>query len=145
MKALALRLRCPTCTRGLRIRGWTGEERVPCPYGAHVVMLHPPAAERETLDRCPACGQQSLYREKPFPRAAGLSLMGLGIALSFYTYGLSLAAFAALDALLYVLLPWRLACYVCRARIDGAPPTPEQQAFYLHLHERYQHERAARP
>ncbi len=144
MKPIGLVLACSTCRRRFRVLDWKGEERVSCPYGAHPVELRP-FQDRARADACPVCGKASFYREKRFPRALGLGLLALGIALSFWTYGLSLAAFAALDAVLYWLLAWRLVCYTCGTEIEGVPPAENQQAFDLHLHERYRSQPAARP
>lgn len=124
------------------MRNWEGGERAACPYGAHTVALLPFGGGG--ADRCPLCGKAGFYREKRFPRALGLGSLALGIALSFYTYGLSLAVLAALDAVLYALLPWRLVCYACGTHVEGVPPAPDQKPFDLHLHERYRYERAGR-
>jgi len=104
--------------------------------------------QRETPQRCLACGCDDLWRQKDFPPALGVGIVGLGILLSTLAIawmrpGLSigiLMAFALLDMILYVVMRDALVCYRCHARYHKVPGTDQHSKFNLELNERYRQE-----
>jgi len=83
------------------------------------------------LDLCPVCGSGYFYREKDFNPWAGGAVIVAAIAGFLYmadrniaiALGILLAA-AALDLLVYALVPFRYVCYKCLASIHGAARNP---------------------
>ena len=97
------------------------------------------------VSRCRVCGCDDLWRQKDFPPALGVAVVGMGIifasiATAWYlpewAIG-TLMAFALLDLLLYTFMGDMLVCYRCRARHRGTAMQEEHPAFSLELSERY--------
>lgn len=84
-------------------------------------------------DRCAVCGRNELYREKVVNRAVGLGIVILAVVLAPFTYYISLAVAALLDALLYRILHERGVCYLCRAEYRDFPGIPSLEKFDLHV------------
>jgi len=97
---------------------------------------------------CVVCGSPDLWRQKDFPQTLGFLAVGAGILLSsiaWYYYRPAwaigiLMGFAALDMVLYVVMPDVLVCYRCRARHGGVTLTHEHEAYNHELGERYRQE-----
>jgi hypothetical protein len=95
--------------------------------------------DERMVDRCPACAGEQLYVQRDFNQKAGLAIVILGGALAPFTpYYSSLFAAAALDALLYALLPEITVCYRCQAHFRGFRRNPRHNPFDLHLAEQYE-------
>ena len=91
------------------------------------------------VDRCPACAGEQLYVQRDFNQKAGLGIVILGGILAPFTpYYSSLFAAAALDAVLYALLPEITVCYRCQSHFRGFRRNPRHQPFDLHLAEQYE-------
>lgn len=83
--------------------------------------------EENRLDRCPVCGSGYFYREKDFNTWAGGAVIVAAIAGFLFmadrniaiALGILLAA-AALDLVVYALVPFRYVCYKCLASMHGA-------------------------
>ncbi|MEZ6056826.1 MAG: hypothetical protein R3C01_08975 [Planctomycetaceae bacterium] len=98
---------------------------------------------------CLACGNDDLWRQKDFPQSLGILAVFLGAVLSsiaWYYYQPLIAigilmGFAALDMILYLVMPDVLVCYRCHARHRVSAPG-EQFAGYNHeLGEKYRQDR----
>ncbi len=100
--------------------------------------LPPELAETLLIERCPACQGSQLYVQRDFNQRAGLLIVIIGAALAPFTpYYASLFVAAAVDALLYALLPEITVCYRCQAHLRGFRRNPRHQAFDLHVAEQY--------
>lgn len=103
------------------------------------------------LVRCAWCDTADLYVQKDFPHQLGLTIVVVGFAIStvFWYYYMPLSAFAvllttaALDLVLYYLVPEVTICYRClgQFRGPGANVAERFQPFDLAIGERYRQER----
>jgi predicted RNA-binding Zn-ribbon protein involved in translation (DUF1610 family) len=128
---------CPSC----------GEEAVAsldghgmCRRCGAAPHLDVPASLREShvVESCPACGNALLYVQRDFNQKVGLAVVIVGGALAPFTpFYSSLFVAAAVDAVLYALLPEVTVCYRCRAHFRGFARNPRHQPFDLHLAEQY--------
>jgi len=83
------------------------------------------------VTRCIVCGEDKFYVQKAFNQKVGCLIIAAGAALVPWTYGLSLGVCAAVDWLLYKLLPSVTVCYVCRASYGGLPLNPDHRPYDL--------------
>jgi hypothetical protein len=95
--------------------------------------------------RCVVCPSTDLFVRKDFPQRLGVLTVGLGIlgsSIAWYyskiyiTYAI-LFATAALDLVLYWVVPNALMCYRCGAHYREVPGLDEFEPFNLETHERY--------
>jgi hypothetical protein len=122
-----------------------GEPATCARCGAVTALAVPESLRRgEAVDVCPACGGRNLYVQRDFNQKAGLAVVIAGAALAPFTpFYSSLFAAAAIDAVLYAMLPEITVCYRCHAHFRGFARNPKHEAFDLHLAEQYEtHERA---
>jgi hypothetical protein len=100
----------------------------------------------EPLGACPNCGCRDLFVRKDFPQKTGLLVVVVaGLAFLFFaarrgTFYLGvwvLVSAAAIDALLYALVPKLTVCYRCRAEFRGLPLNPAHGGFELAVAEKY--------
>jgi len=99
---------------------------------------------------CLVCGCDDLWRQKDFPAALGLMLVGIGallstVAWSYYRPVLAigiLMGFGLLDLLLFLFMDDVLVCYRCGARHRHPPPDESIPKFDLEVAERYRQEAA---
>lgn len=94
----------------------------------------------EAILQCPHCQCREFYRQKTFPRKLGLAVVIVGIALSFFTYGLSLIAVAVLDGIVYLVLPWKQVCYKCKFELSGVTIPKEIKPYDHHTGDRFRYE-----
>ena len=115
---------------------------VACPSCAQEVRIE---ADTLRLERCPLCGCSRFYRQKDFPPVVGIALVAVGAVLVPFTYGISLVVMAAVDLLVYRLVPVMAVCYLCRAELRGVPVPERVLPFRHHMAEGYEkrRERAA--
>jgi DNA-directed RNA polymerase subunit RPC12/RpoP len=128
---------CPSCGREAQA-GLDGQGA--CRHCGAAPPVQVPAALRETrmVEACPACGNGLLYVQRDFNQKVGLGIVVLGGALAPFTpFYASLFVAAAVDALLYALLPDVTVCYRCHAHLRGFARNPRHHAFDLHLAEQY--------
>lgn len=127
---------CPTCGSGNRLAKPlpAGPEcrscRAPLPM-APPASQAAPSADSGGLRRCPVCGEDKLYVQKRFRQKLGCLIIAAGAAAVPWTYGLSLAACALFDLILYRMLPTIAVCYVCATRIAGTRLDPELAPYDL--------------
>ena len=98
------------------------------------------------LVACPKCGCRDLFIRKAFPQKLGLMLVILA-AVTFLILASSRTHFwigiavllgaAAIDALLYLVVPKITVCYRCRAEFRDVPINPQHEAFELAVAEKY--------
>lgn len=136
-RAPEIAFRCPGCG-GEAVCGLDGRGRCArCPAEPRLEL---PASLRDTrvIERCPACDGPQLYVQRDFNQRAGLAVVIVGALLAPFTpYYSSLFVAAAVDALLYALLPEVTVCYRCQAHLRGFARNPGHQAFDLHVAEQY--------
>ena len=101
---------------------------------------------RQPLTVCPACGCRDLFVRKDFPQKIGLGIVILAAVSflflaakrqSFYLGVWVLIAAAAIDVLLYAVVPKITVCYRCRAEFRDVPINPEHEGFELAVGEKY--------
>lgn len=113
--------------------------------------LKPGGLDDDGLRACLFCGTEDLYVQKDFPHGLGLLIVCLGFAVStvfWYYYrpawalGVLLVT-AALDVVLYYLVPDVTICYRCLSQFrgDGTNPAARFAPFDLAIGERYRQER----
>lgn len=85
---------------------------------------------------CAHCANLELYREKDFAKSIGLYVVVVAALLAPFTYYISLAAAALIDASLYAFWPERVVCYACAARHRGFAPEPRHPRFDREIDER---------
>ncbi len=102
----------------------------------------------ETPQRCLACSNEDLWRQKDFPQGLGLLMVAAGAILStiawwkmepVWAIGI-LLVFAAIDLVLYVAMRDVLVCYRCQSRHRKAEIGEDHPRFDLELNERYRQE-----
>ena len=137
MRGPEIAFTCPACGR----EAASGPDgRGACARcGASVALdLSPAIAARQPVDRCPRCQGEQMYVQRDFNQGAGLAIVIVGAALAPFTpYYASLFVAAAVDALLYLLLPEITICYRCGTHFRGFPRNPKHQVFDLHIAEQY--------
>lgn len=95
--------------------------------------------------RCRICGCDDLWRQKDFPPALGLAMVGLAILLTTIAWAYYepswamgiLMVFALVDMVLYAYMTDMLVCYRCRARHRKTVLNDQHTGFNLELSERY--------
>jgi len=128
---------CPTCGSEA-MAGLDGRGRCPKCGAEPALALSASIREQRLVDRCPACQGEQLYVQRDFNQRAGLAIVIVGGALAPFTpYYASLFVAAAIDAVLYALLPEIAVCYRCHAHFRGFARNPKHEAFDLHLAEQY--------
>lgn len=141
---------CPACGGTTTLPQVEDRQIAVCRCGA-ARALRPQLIEGGELSGCPVCATGDLYRQKDFPHGLGLLIVGGGFAAStifWYRYqpALALAALlatAALDVVLYYLVPDVTICYRCLSqyRGEGSHPAGRFGPFDLAIGERYRQER----
>jgi hypothetical protein len=137
MRAPEIAFTCPHCGReatgGLDGRGH-------CVHCGRETTLEVTTTVRErgAVDRCPLCQGEQMYVQRDFNQKAGLPIVVVGAVLAPFTpYYSSLFVAAAVDAILYMLLPEIAICYRCGTHFRGFPRNPKHHAFDLHIAEQY--------
>jgi hypothetical protein len=139
---------CPACQMQVRVNVSDSVDSIGCPecgWSRPADGGLEPAAGPE---HCLVCGCDDLWRQKDFPPALGLTLVGLGALLStlawLWYYPVAaigiLMAFALVDLLLFALMPDVLVCYRCGARHRDIVIPDDHPKFSLELAERYRQE-----
>lgn len=90
------------------------------------------------LDQCPLCGSAHVFRRKDFNQKLGVALIVLGVALAYFTYGVSLLVVTLIDFFLFRRIKEVGICYQCQAEFRNHAPLVNLPAFDLELHDYYQ-------
>jgi hypothetical protein len=139
MRGPEIAFTCPFCGREAT-SGPDGRGRCAHCGGETALELSPALLAGEPVDLCPRCQGELMYVQRDFNQRAGLAIVIVGAALAPFTpYYASLFVAAAVDAVLYLLLPEITICYRCGTHFRGFPRNPKHQAFDLHLAEQYGH------
>ena len=85
---------------------------------------------------CLVCGHRELYTQKDFPRSIGIAIVVVAALLAPFTYYLSLAAAALIDAFLYACARDVTLCYVCHSEHRGFATSPRHPGFDREIDER---------
>lgn len=136
---------CPRCDQTARVDVPAGAPVVGCPACRSSISIPAGAYENGKLHQCLVCPSTDLFVRKDFSQRLGVSIVVAGFAAScvtwylylpYWTYGI-LFATAAVDVVLYFLVPNCLCCYRCNAQYRGLPQLDSYEAFNLETHERY--------
>ncbi len=128
---------CPACGAEA-MAGLDGHGRCPKCGAEPALDLSASIRGQGVVDRCPACQGEQLYVQRDFNQRAGLAIVVGGAALAPFTpYYASLFVAAAVDAVLFALLPEIAVCYRCQAHFRGFARNPKHEAFDLHVAEQY--------
>jgi len=138
---------CPNCQTTQHVTLETAEQLqcAGCDWSRPVTATQ---AERAHPTACFVCGCHDLWRQKDFPQRVGVAMVALGAILSTIAYAnymplLSLGillGFAAIDLVLYAVMPDVLVCYRCSARYRNFDPQGPTGSFHLEVAERYRRE-----
>ncbi len=147
---MELTFECPKCESVSRVKDIELVSQVPCPCGFER-ELNKISIQNGKIKACPWCSTEDLYIQKDFPHSLGMFIIVFGFLLStgFYYYYMPVAALAvllataALDLLLYYIVPDVTICYRCLCQFRGAGVNPEGRfaPFDLAIGERYRQER----
>jgi DNA-directed RNA polymerase subunit RPC12/RpoP len=136
-RASEIAFACPTCGAEATA-GLDGHGRCAACGAETALALSPSLRDQRVVDRCPACQGEQLYVQRDFNQRAGLAIVIVGALLAPFTpFYSSLFVAAAIDAVLYVLLPEIAICYRCQAHFRGFLRNPRHEAFDLHVAEQY--------
>ena len=128
---------CPGCGRAVETAPGAAVTCKRC--GAEATL---PGLE-DALSRCLACECPELYRHRDFNQKLGLFLIALGAGLSLWlTTFLPLVIAAAVDLVVYFLIPDVVICYRCKAHHRGFRTLKPLPSFDLERHEHYRFEKA---
>ena len=139
---------CPRCSQTIRREVEPANGTVQCTECEWSGALAENAIVEGRPTRCLVCGCEDLWRQKDFPPLLGLTMVGLGILLSTIAWTMYmpitaigvLMGFAAIDLILYWLMPDVLVCYRCQARHRHAELDDQHPKFDLETAERYRQE-----
>jgi hypothetical protein len=90
-------------------------------------------SEGEPVSRCVVCGGGRFFVQRDFNQKVGCLVVGIGAALSPFTYGISLLVCLAVDLVLYLMVKEVTLCYRCSAIYRGVARDPRHTAFDLHV------------
>jgi hypothetical protein len=141
---------CPKCEKTNRLVAFGDGTAAACRCGWSKELSNASCAGGE-LKACLLCATGDLYIQKDFPHALGLAIVVVGFALSTvfwylyrpgWTLGVLLGT-AAVDVVLYYLVPDVTICYRCLSQYRGvgANPGGSYKPFDLAIGERYRQER----
>jgi len=141
-----IRFLCPHCRHELECEDLSQHES-PCPLCQKTIHLRitEPMRRQNMVDRCAVCECNTVYVQKDFNRALGVSIFLAG-ALLFLLCAwknrlvegtLVWAVFVVADALLYKYLPDVTICYKCYAQYRGVTPNADNRPFELGLAEKF--------
>jgi hypothetical protein len=143
---MTLTFLCPHCRAEVDCDG-AAQTSARCGQCGAETPLRPSPALREhhKVDHCVVCGCPSVYVQKDFNRTFGVALFVITAAVScwLYFYHKVWEAFAvllgaaALDFVLYRLLPDVIICYRCHSQYRRFAPDSGYAKFDLGLAEKY--------
>ncbi len=136
---------CPSCQGVVLLQDVEKQSEICCNYCSWKKEIPAEKIVNEKPQSCLVCGCDDLWRQKDFPVALGLTMVGLGILIStiFYAYyrpELALGVlmiFALIDMALYFFMKDVLVCYRCASRHRSDPINDDDPAFDLEVAERY--------
>ena len=126
-QAIEIRFFCPQCEFRNRYKIFDVGEGAVCVRCQKKLTLIQEEADGDFT--CFLCGFGHFYLSKDFNRGLGLLIFLAGAVASIWTYGISLAVAAAVDALLYHRLPFVKVCYICESEYKGIPIHPSDKSY----------------
>jgi len=148
---MELTFACPDCGVVSRIREIESASTIKCSACGHARQVRHESIKAVGLAACALCGTDDLYIQKDFPHILGLSIVVVGFVVSsvFWAYYMPISTLAvllltaALDLVLYYLVPDVTICYRCLSqyRGKGADTSSRFAPFDLAIGERYRQER----
>jgi hypothetical protein len=145
-----VRFDCPKCLQTGTCDINAASAAVACGACDWSRAIGPEQVVADVPQRCLVCGCEDLWRQKDFPPALGVAMVGLGIAFSslavawmqpVWAIGI-LMAFALVDMVLFAIMRDALVCYRCHARYRHTGALDDRPKFNLELNERYRQEAA---
>ncbi len=148
---MELTFECPDCGVVGRVADVASAPTIPCLACGQAREARPGAFADGDLTACVRCATEDLYIQKDFPHGLGLAIVVAGFAVStvFWAYYMPIAALlvllatAALDLILYYLVPDVTICYRCLSQFRGPGSNPDGKLlpFDLAIGERFRQER----
>jgi hypothetical protein len=148
---MELMFECPRCETTTVVDSVETASEVKCTSCGDARAVRPESFDGSSLRSCAWCATTDLYIQKDFPHALGLAIVISGFVSStvFWYFRMPVAAFAslistaALDVVLYYLVPDVTICYRCLSQFRGAGSNPDGRfhPFDLAIGERYRQER----
>jgi DNA-directed RNA polymerase subunit RPC12/RpoP len=143
--SLSVRYACPKCEHEVQTDVPEAAEVIACPECRGEIVLPQGAYADGRLHRCLVCPSVDLFARKDFPQRVGVTIVVLGFVISCITWNFYLTywtfavlfATAAIDVLLWFVVPNCLNCYRCDAQYRGLRGLDQYQGFDLETHERY--------
>jgi len=136
---------CPRCAQSVRVEVPEGAASIACTACGGELILPPRAYGNGEVTQCLVCPSTELFVRKDFPQRVGVAIVVTGFVLScitwyfyltYWTFGV-LFATAAIDIVLFFLVPNCLNCYRCDAQYRGLKGLEKHSGFDLETHERY--------
>jgi hypothetical protein len=126
---------CPGCSKTL---SFPAKGETVCGECGHRLRRQAASGDTGILERCAACGEYRLYRQKDLNRNVGVAVVLGSAALSLAMLPVSPAAayavlflLALVDFGLYRRLPEVIICYRCKAQHRGYAPESQAEPFDL--------------
>lgn len=136
MKIQAL---CPHCKKWISNEFAFPSSEFRCPQCQNDLFLFKTDSfvTGKKLEQCPSCGASHLYRRKDFNQKTGIALVALGVALAYFTYGISLLMVTLIDFFLFRKIKEMGTCYQCKLEIRQSELIKTLEPFNLQILDYY--------
>ena len=140
---------CPACEAANRAELSSDATELCCAGCGKTLQIPKGAIADGRIQRCLVCPSTDLFVRKDFPQRLGVAIVTVGLLASCVawaktevnlTFGI-LFATAAVDVVLYFVVPNALMCYRCGAMYRGVAGIDEHESFDLETHERYRQQK----
>ena len=141
---------CPRCSQSVRVEVPAGAASILCPDCRGELVFPADAYRNGEVTQCLVCPSTELFVRKDFPQRVGVAIVVAGFAISCITWGYYLTywtfgvlfATAAIDIVLWFLVPNCLNCYRCDAQYRGLKGLDKHAGFDLETHEKHRQQLA---
>lgn len=138
---MMLQFNCRDCGKTNEIETDQFQSEVSCSFcGKKYGALSEFVGEKEGVRYCGICSCRELFIQKDFSRKVGCAIAALGAVLAPFTKMISLAVAAAIDLILYRVLPLITVCYRCGSIYRNLPINPAHEGFNLGINDRYRNQ-----
>jgi hypothetical protein len=149
--SLTIRYQCPRCQSPNEAGGVDAGSTLVCRQCEWSRTVSAGDLVQGAATRCLVCSNEDLWRQKDFPQALGLTFVAIGIVGSLTAWAYHrpvialgvLLAVAAIDFVLFAVMPDVLVCYRCQARHSGGDIS-DRPTFDHETAERYRQEQIRR-
>ena len=140
---------CPSCQQSSETAVSEQTDALTCAACSWTRPLAVDGGQRTHPQVCLVCGCRDLWRRKNLPQQLGVAIAALAAILStiayayyelYWAFGILMAA-AAVDMLLFTIMPDVLVCYRCGARYLKFDPAGETPQFSLETAEKHRQEK----